>query len=86
MLKEKTAIMIDKMNEVVNKFMAKMTLDDMRNMESDDLELLKETMKLYDMSCEIAVEQAKIIDKLDRTTQELLEINKQLLLKAEGLN
>jgi hypothetical protein len=43
-------------------------------------------MKLYEMSCEIAVEQAKIIERLDRTTQELLDINNQLLSKAEGLN
>lgn len=86
MLQVKTEMMIDKMNEVMTKFKAKVTLDDMMSMKSDDLELLKESMKLYEMSCEIAVEQAKIIERLDRTTQELLDINNQLLSKAEGLN
>ena len=43
------------------------------------------TMELYEMSCEIAVKQAKVIERIDKTTQELLEINKQLLLKANGL-
>lgn len=85
MLSVKTEMMIDKMDKVMEKFKAKMTLDDMMNMESDDLALLKESMELYEMSCEIAVKQAKVIERIDKTTQELLEINKQLLLKANGL-
>lgn len=77
--------MIDKMDKVMDKVKAQFSMDDMLEMESYEVELLKESMELYQMSCELAKEQAEVIERLDKTTQELLEINKQLLLKANGL-
>lgn len=85
MLREKTNKMIDKMNKVMDKVKAKFTMDDMMNMETEEIELLKESMELYNLSIEMAKEQAEVIERLDKTTQELLGINKLLLERTKGL-
>lgn len=85
MLKMQTKEMINKLDELMDKFKTRVTLKDLEYMNPEDLELMKESMKLYEMSCEIAVKQAEVIDRLDKTTQELLAINKTLLERTKGL-
>lgn len=85
MLKARTEMMIETMDNLMDKLKSRVTLKDMANMEFEELEMMKETMKLYNMSCEIAMEQARVIEKLERTTDELLKINRTLLSRTKDL-
>lgn len=84
-LRAKTEQMIDKMNGLMEKVSSKLTLRDLKDMSADDIEMLQESVKLYEMSCEIAMKQAEIIESLDKKTDELLEINKTLLARTRDL-
>lgn len=80
MLVAETNKMINKIEELMNFTAGKMTLKNMASMDSDDFTMFKKCMELMEISCEICLEQARVIEKLENTTDELLEINRKLLI------
>ena len=75
-----------KVREITNElFKQNMSSDNIKHMSTDEFVGVKMLLELQDASIEMMEQQAEIIDKLDARTRELLEINKRLLERAEGL-
>ena len=79
-MREVTEKLIGEMDDVMEKlFKSSFTFDYTTSMSQDEFETLKLVRDMYSTSCELAIEQAEIIDKLNRNTEELLRINKELI-------
>ena len=85
MLQAKTETMIEKMDGIMEDYKNMMDFESIMDMDTKTFELLQKTMNLYEYSKSLAVEQAKIIDSLDRKTDELLEMNRKLLERTKDL-
>lgn len=85
MLQTKTNEMINQMDELMEGYKTMMDFDTVMNMDPKTFELMQKTMSLYETSCSLVREQAKIIDSLDKKTNELLEMNRKLLARTKGL-
>lgn len=83
MLQTKTAVMIEKIDGIMEDYKNMIGFESIMDMDTKTFELLQKSMNLYKYSKSLAMEQAKLIDSLDRKTDELLEINKILLTKLE---
>ena len=82
---EKTNKLINKMDQFMDKAKAEIKFDDLLNMDQNSREALGLALEMYSASCELARKNAEIIERLDKTTQELLETNKKLLERAKDL-
>lgn len=80
-----TKKLIGQMEEVKKMTLAQFGVEDVLDLDDETFKMAKVTMEMYDTALELSLKQAEVIDALDKKTDELLEINKRLLAKAEGL-
>lgn len=80
-----TKKLIEQLEEVKKMAFAQFGIEDVLDLDDESFKMAKVTMEMYDTALELSLKQAEVIDALDKKTDELLEINKRLLAKAEGL-
>ena len=80
MLTVKTNEIIKEVNELKEIFMKQFSTDMFEDMEGDEFVAMKKTFKLMNLSMELAVEQAEVMDAINE------KLDKLLAMKEEGSN
>lgn len=88
MLEGKTERMFSESEKVVNWFLKQeeiSSLDMITNLSSKDFKMIQKTLKLYKSTKELAITQAKAIDRLNNQVVVLIEANDRLSDKMDEM-
>ena len=74
MLENKTNELIDEAKGLMDFCVKQMTACDIKDMDADSFAAIQKCISLVDSACELMVEEAKMMDDMDRKLDEVLEI------------
>ena len=74
MLENKTIKLVTEANELMNFCVKQLSACDIKDMDADNFVAIQKCIGLVDSACELMVEEAKMMDDMDRKLDEVLEI------------
>ena len=74
MLENKTNELIDEAKGLMDFCVKQMSACDIKDMDADNFVAIQKCIGLVDSACELMVEEAKMMDDMDRKLDEVLEI------------
>ena len=74
MLEKKTTELVNEANELMDFCVKQMSACDIKDMDADNFAAIQKCISLVDSACELMVEEAKMMDDMDRKLDEVLEI------------
>ena len=74
MLENKAIKLVTAANELMNFCVKQMNACDIKDMDTDNFAAIQKCISLVDSACELMVEEAKMMDDMDRKLDEVLEI------------
>ena len=74
MLEKKTTELVNEANELMDFCVKQMSACDIKDMDADNFAAIQKCINLVDSACELMVEEAKMMDDMDRKLDEVLEI------------
>lgn len=72
-------------DDIMKMAMEQIGVKDVLEMDDETFKMTKASMEMYITAMELAEKQAEIIEDMNNKIDQLIEINKILLSKAEGL-
>lgn len=70
---DKTKKLMDMTEELMNDFMKEMGASALMELDGAEFEMMKKCMNLYELSKEVALEQAKQMDDMNKKLDKILE-------------
>lgn len=74
MLEKKTNELVNEIKELVDLACKQISIHDLKDMDAVTLNAVQSCIKLGESACELMVEEAKMMDDMDRKLDEVLEI------------
>ena len=72
MLEKKTTELVNEANELMDFCVKQMSACDIKDMDADNFAAIQKCISLVDSACELMVEEAKMMDDMDRKLDNLL--------------
>lgn len=74
MLENKTSKLVDEAKGLMDFCVKQMSACDIKDMDADNFAAIQKCISLVDSACELMVEEAKMMDDMDRKLDNVLEI------------
>ena len=74
MLENKTITLVTEPNELMNFCVKQLSACDIKDMDADNFVAIQKCIGLVDSACELMVEEAQMIDDMDRKLDEVLDL------------